>query len=290
MLLLPYRVDVPFNHKPIINWLLIISVVVVFFFEIVSPDEVIGKYVMDGWNLKRLVGHMWLHAGFWHIFGNMLFLWLFGNAVCSKVGNILYFPFYLFLGIIAAASHNIFNGGPAIGASGAINGIVGMYLVFFPENSVSMFFCLPFPFFLYFRPVCFSISGYWIILLWFVFDLFGAWTGTDNVAYFAHIGGFLGGVGLASLLLKYKIVVMEKDERSIYELLKRKKKAAFASEGPNYRWQEEYVKPEINAPKIDTPAFLTPPEQINILRFYCDCGQKIKVPKIYAGRKGVRFS
>ena len=83
---------------------------------------------------------MWLHVGLIHLVGSIIFLWLFGNAVCSKIGNIFYLPIYVGLGLIAAASHNIFSNGTVIGASDAINDIVGMYLVFFPENAMDCFF------------------------------------------------------------------------------------------------------------------------------------------------------
>ena len=200
---IPYKVDVPFNHRPVMNWLLVASIISIFFVEIQVSDETIRSFVLDGWNIKGLFGHIWLHAGLLHLFGNMLFLWLFGNAVCSKIGNIFYLPIYIGLGLISGASHLILDGRPAIGASGAINGIVGMYLVFFPENVISNFFWLIFLF--TFRVVVFSVSGMWIIMLWFAFDIFGALRGHGNIAYVAHIGGFLGGVSLAVLMLKFNV-------------------------------------------------------------------------------------
>jgi len=139
---IPYSVDVPFDRKPVMNWLICALVVLAFFAEIatvhhgITADEglqqTIGRFVLNGWRITGLLGHMWLHKGIIHLMGNLLFLWLFGNAVCSKIGNVLYAPVYIGLGLITAFSHLLFSGGRAIGASGAINGIVGMYLVFFP--------------------------------------------------------------------------------------------------------------------------------------------------------------
>lgn len=220
---IPYRVDVLFNHRPVMNWFVVTGVIVAFFFQVLAIAdsaglEKINSLVLDGWGIKGLFGHMWLHGGLLHLIGNLIFLWLFGNAVCSKIGNVCYLPVYVGLGLIAAISHLIFDGDMAVGASGAINGIVGMYLVFFPENSISCFFWF------FYRPFFFSVSGYWLILLWFAFDLFGAVSGLEGVAYVAHIGGFLGVLGLAILMLKKKRIVMERYERSIFEMLSPKKK------------------------------------------------------------------
>ena len=278
-MVIPYRVDVPFNHKPVANWILIASIVIAFFTTIFDMESS-QRFVLEGWDIRGLFGHMWLHGGIVHLIGNLIFLWVFGNAVCSKVGNIFYLPIYVTLGLIAAVSHNIFTGGPAIGASGAINGIVGMYLVFFPENEMDCFFLL------LFKPIYFTLSGYWMILLWFVFDILGAANGGGNVAYFAHIGGFLGGFGMASLLLKLKLIVMEDDEKTIYDILSRKKKKSKISHEENGYWQRELKKAEMskNHSVISEPIIIKP--EIESLRFNCSCGQKIKVPKIYAGKKG----
>ena len=99
----------------------------------------IRPYILDGFALKGLFGYMWLHGGILHLLGNMLFLWIFGNAVCAKIGNLRYIPAYLGLGIVAGISHLIFTGGSSLGASGAINGIVGMFLVFFPQNEITCY-------------------------------------------------------------------------------------------------------------------------------------------------------
>ena len=134
-------------------------------------------------------------------------------------GAILSIPFspYLFvffgLGLVAAFLHNVMDGGRAVGASGAINGVVGMYLVFFPRNNVS---CL-FWFFLLIRT--FSVSSIWIILLFVTFDVYGASTGGGQVAYWAHLGGFGAGFALASGLLYSGIIEVRPTEESIYDMI-----------------------------------------------------------------------
>jgi len=286
---IPYRVDVPFNHRPVMNWFVVTGVIVVFILQIQTlnnqaAQETMRRFVLDGWGLSGLFGHMWLHAGLLHLIGNLIFLWLFGNAVCSKLGNVLYLPVYVGLGLIAAASHVIFCGGTAVGASGAINGIVGMYLVFFPQNVISCFFWLIFLF--TFRPIVFCVSGFWMILLWFAFDIYGAFSGAEGIAYVAHIGGFLGGFGLAVLMLKLKWIEMERDEKSILQMLKpKRRKIHKRPESKSFRQQkleksgQENIKSEISTQEHDIP-------KEKFIRFKCLCGQKIKVPREYAGKNG----
>jgi membrane associated rhomboid family serine protease len=304
-MVIPYRVDVPFNHRPVMNWLVFTGVIVVFFFQVPAfvdhvAQERMRTFVLDGWGLKGLFGHMWLHAGILHLVGNLIFLWIFGNAVCSKLGNVLYLPVYVGLDLIAAASHLILVGGTAIGASGAINGIVGMYLVFFPENTISCFF------FFFFRPIFLSVSGYWLILFWFAFDLFGAVSGSGHVAYVAHVGGFLGGLGLAILMLKKKWIVMEKVERSIFEMLRPKpKNIPDISREELEFWRRELKKSSM--PKVlqrektriikssikSETANSKPARKVEVpgraggfIHFDCSCDQKIQVGREYAGKTG----
>jgi membrane associated rhomboid family serine protease len=169
-------------------------------------------FLLDGWDPSSLFGHMFLHGGFLHLLGNMLFLWIFGNAVCAKVGNIS-FPFiYLFLGFCAAVVHLVADGSPAVGASGAINGVVGMFLVWYPLNSISCFYLWGF---IPMLGTAFSISSCWMILFWLVFDIWGAASTGGSTAYWAHIGGFAVGFALAVALLKIGLVEMEEDEKSL---------------------------------------------------------------------------
>jgi membrane associated rhomboid family serine protease len=217
-MLIPYQVDVPMSRWPIANFALIGLTMVVSIGAMFSDidTESIRPLILDGWSPTGMFGHMFLHAGVVHLIGNMLFLWVFGNAVCAKIGN-LPCPFlYLGLGFLAAATHNIFDSGPAIGASGAINGIVGMFLVFYPLNDVT---CL---YFVIYRGGSFSLSSVWMILAWLVFDIWGATAGFGPVAYWAHLGGFFAGAGLAALILSAGWGNMTSAERSLIELLTRR--------------------------------------------------------------------
>lgn len=172
------------------------------------------SFVLDGWPISGLFGYMFIHADMFHLIGNMIFLWIFGNAVCAKIGNFAYLPIYLSLGLFAAVIHNIFDGRVAIGASGAIYGIVGMFLILYPLNDIScVFIFIVYPFF-------FSVSSMWIILLWFVSDVFGIFSGEEHgIAYWAHIGGFMAGATLINILLKRGVIKMTSLERSLIDII-----------------------------------------------------------------------
>jgi len=215
ILLLPYKVDVQSSRKPFANYLVILAIVTVFVLQMYATKEQVQRFFLDGWSLPALLGHMWLHTGYPHIIGNLIFLWLFGNAVCAKVGNIFYLPVYIGTGLVAAVVHLIFDARMSIGASGAIFGIIGTYFLLYPFNSIK---CL-FWFFVYVRRI--RIAGIWIILLWVALNVLGAVSGyTEGAAYFGHIGGFVGGVILAIILLKSKLVVRDSVDDAIARLLK----------------------------------------------------------------------
>jgi membrane associated rhomboid family serine protease len=175
----------------------------------------VRPFVLDGWRIEGLLGHMWLHGGIIHLIGNLLFLWIFGNAVCAKIGNFFYLLIYIVVGLLAGIAHLVFQGGPAIGASGAIMGVVGIYLMFFPKNDITCYFV----FFAGFSPFIreFTVSSFWMILFWLAFDVYGAIAGSGLVAYFAHLGGSVGGFALAFLMLKTKWIVMEDYEESLLQ-------------------------------------------------------------------------
>jgi membrane associated rhomboid family serine protease len=144
-----------------------------------------------------------MHGGWAHLLGNMLFLFIFGDNVEETFGSVLYFAFYLVVGVIASLSHVLFNPDsviPSLGASGAISGVLAAYLVLFPNNRVSVvsFFGL-FPY-RYQVPAILMI-GLWA-LLQFVNGIgsIAPSEETSGVAYLAHIGGFIAGIVLTILL------------------------------------------------------------------------------------------
>jgi membrane associated rhomboid family serine protease len=162
------------------------------------------------------IGHLLLHADLVHLLGNMLFLWVFGNAVCAKVGNLVYPIIYFGLGLVAGVISYLIDPRPAVGASGAINGIVGMFVVWYLLNEISCWYV----FWLGVgRAGNFSVSSYWMVLLWLVFDIWGAIRGNDNVGYIAHLAGFAAGFSLAFVLLKVGLMEMAPGERSLLQVM-----------------------------------------------------------------------
>lgn len=254
----------------------------------------IRPFILNGWTIKGLFGHMWLHGNIIHLLGNMLFLWIFGNAVCAKIGNFRYLPIYLSLGVIAGISHLVFTGGNALGASGAIYGIVGMYLVFFPENEITCYISFWFLLSPYIKEL--TVSSIWMILFWVAFDVWGAMQGGGGVAYFAHLGGFAAGFVLAIVMLKLKLVVMEEGyEKSLLQLIAGRKGPAAYESTPFYIRHSglsekdlETVKPETSESAAMQTIPLDPePAREEFIRFTCSCGKRFKAPLKYAGKMGV---
>ena len=148
-------------------------------------------------NIFTLFTSMFLHGGFLHIFGNMLYLWIFGDNVEAIMGSVRFLLFYLLCGLIAALSYIIIDPNstvPMIGASGAISGVLGAYFLRFPRARVHVLFI----FFFIFRVI--RVSALFVLGFWFLFQLLNGLgqmklhsTG-GGVAWFAHIGGFIAGM------------------------------------------------------------------------------------------------
>lgn len=218
-LLLPYHVDVPMRCVPWMNWVLI-GLTVVFYPLCVASDGLtpLGEHlVLGGESWAGVVGHVLVHADLLHLLGNMLFLWVFGNAVCAKVGNLAYPFLYFGLGVAAGLVSYLVDPRPAVGASGAINGIVGVFVVWYLLNEISCWYA--YWFFSAADAGSFSVSSFWMVLLWLAFDVWGAVRGGGNIGYIAHLAGFAAGFLLAVLLLVLRWVEMEQGERSLLQLV-----------------------------------------------------------------------
>jgi len=228
MFLLPYHVDVPRRQVPVANFVLVGVIVLVSFGAWSGAFTTSGLYhsmgqlneshpfLLTDWSPAGLIGSIFIHAGVVHLIGNMVFLWLFGNAVCAKIGNLMYPVVFLVLGLASGAAHLVMSDVPALGASGAINGVVGIFLILFPLNDVRCVFAgwivVPIA-------RTFSISSVWMILLWVGWDLLGAALGGGAVAYWAHLGGFAGGVAIGLVGWSTGLITMRETERSLPALL-----------------------------------------------------------------------
>ncbi len=136
MMLSPYRLETIYTRLPYVNGTLIAVNTVIFFLVVFGGIalEDAQALILRDWDFSQMIGSTFLHADFFHLLGNMIFLWVFGNAVAATVGNVAYPFLYLFMGLCASLAHMIFSGEPALGASGAINGVVGVSLVCFPST------------------------------------------------------------------------------------------------------------------------------------------------------------
>jgi membrane associated rhomboid family serine protease len=162
----------------------------------VQPREIVA---FDA--LATLLTGMFLHAGWGHLLGNMLFLHVFGDNVEDAMGHVGYLTFYVLTGLAAAIAQvaiDPFSQTPLVGASGAVSGVLGAYIVLFPHGRVRTFIV---PFFVRMLPA-------WIVLgLWFLFQLLPALNGlgrpsTGGVAFMAHVGGFAAGALLAKVFAR----------------------------------------------------------------------------------------
>jgi membrane associated rhomboid family serine protease len=147
--------------------------------------------------LATLLTSMFLHGSLFHLAGNLLYLWIFGNNIEDRLGPVRFVLFYLASGVAASLTHILFQPGsrvPMIGASGAIAGVLGAYMVLYPHARVKVFV------FLIFYIDVIPIPAGLVLGLWFVMQLLNVGMG-GGVAWFAHIGGFLTGILLLKLAL-----------------------------------------------------------------------------------------
>ena len=210
--MIPLRDNNPRQTFPFVTYTLLAINIVAFLWELsLGPrlDEALFRiafvpvryWVPGNWvfDLTTIVVSMFLHGGLLHIGSNMLYLWIFGDNIEDRLGHFRYLIFYLLCGFLATFAHAMFSSGsnvPAIGASGAIAGVLGAYLVLYPHARVTTL--LPIFFFITVR----EIPAIIILGLWFVLQLFsgvgslGVRDAQDmgGIAYFAHIGGFVAGV------------------------------------------------------------------------------------------------
>ena len=214
--MIPVRDEIPTRETPVVNYLLIAGNIVVFIWMALMPEAQLeaffNKYAMtpshfaDGVSLADILTiftSMFMHAGFAHIAGNMLYLWIFGDNVEDRLGHGRYLVFYLVGGVIADLTHMATSWGsdiPTVGASGAIAAVLGAYLVYYPASQIKTFI----PIFNIFYQLA-TVPAALVLGLWFVYQLFegvGALSGADvgGVAVWAHIGGFVYGMVMAKLL------------------------------------------------------------------------------------------
>ncbi|MBS3096452.1 rhomboid family intramembrane serine protease [Candidatus Woesearchaeota archaeon] len=197
----PLKDENPRSKFPFVNFLFIGINVAVFVFSLTSFEYFINNYGFTPakFSILTLFTSMFLHGGIAHIFGNMWFLHIFGDNVEDKFGHFKYVIFYILSGIAASLLHLLLNIGsnvPAVGASGAISGVLGAYVIIFPNVKVHVIG----------RFYHGMVSTKFMLGIWFLFQLvsgtFSLFGAQSGIAFFAHIGGFVFGAGFA---LIYKL-------------------------------------------------------------------------------------
>jgi membrane associated rhomboid family serine protease len=188
---------------PVVTYALIAINVLFFLVELTAGNAFIEKYsVIPNQLLANPVAEfitvftaMFMHAGWLHLGGNMLYLWIFGDNVEDRLGHAKFLIFYLLCGIAATYAQVLVNPNsnvPNLGASGAIAGVLGAYLIMFPGGRVQVMMgrgIIPMP--------ALVVIGFWFLLQ--VFSSFGAASNGGGVAYMAHVGGFVAGLVLGLL-------------------------------------------------------------------------------------------
>ena len=171
------------------------------------PCEVTGACPTEGLGWGGVLTSMFMHGGWGHLFGNMVFLWVFGNNIEDSMGHIRFIVFYLASGFAASLAHIYFSPLspiPAVGASGAVSGVMGAYILLYPRVPIQTYF----PPFFFFHIPAFVFLGYWFFIqLSTGMMTVGPEAGEQGgVAVWAHVGGFLAGAILVHPFVKSALV------------------------------------------------------------------------------------
>ena len=205
--MIPFHDENPTKHFPLLTLALIGGNTFVFFWQFSYPgqiDTLFTNYGLVPYNFvhspiqtyPNVFSAMFLHAGLMHLAGNMLYLWIFGNNIEDALGKVRFITFYLLCGLVAALCHVFMDTGseiPMVGASGAISGILGAYLVLFPKAKVKTLV------FLGILITIIRLPAVVLLLFWLGIQIFSNMaSGSEGggVAWVAHIGGFIAGMVL----------------------------------------------------------------------------------------------
>jgi len=204
-MLIPYKSDVELRERPVETTILIFANILALAWTATLKEPALARFFYDYGFVPfdhrpvSYLTHMFLHAGALHLFGNLLFLWIFGPAVEDRLGKALFLPAYLLFGVAAVLVHAVSASGssldiPMVGASGAISGLLGAFMVLYPMGQIRHVFIVVV------RPIFFTLPA-WVVLGFWLGEqlLMSMLVRASSVAIWAHIGGFAAGVGFTLL-------------------------------------------------------------------------------------------
>lgn len=216
----PLRDTQPSYSKPVVTVILIVINILIFLFEFsldpFSQNQFIASYglVPDRFHIANIFTSMFLHGGWLHVLGNMWFLWVFGDNIEDILGHGKYVLFYLACGVAAAMAQVLISPDsrvPMVGASGAIAGVMGAYMVKFPQSRINTLI-----FYIFITTI--EVPAWVMLIYWFFIQLvsgvgsIGYSTASQGgTAFFAHVGGFVAGIGLIYLMQPKERYTRRKD-------------------------------------------------------------------------------
>ena len=233
MFFLPLFDENPSKNKPAITWIIIISCIAIFVYQLSLPQSLEYKFIYNysfipiylaNFNSENyiaplnpfftLITSCFLHAGWMHLIGNMLYLWIFGDNVEDSMGKSRFVLFYLLCAVSGSLLQyysNPYSEIPIIGASGAIAGVLGSYLILYPKANIKVFIWI----IIFIRTV--NVPAWIVLSIWILGQFFSLSNEISSngggVAYFAHIGGFIAGL-LLTPIMKNKDVSLFNDQLS----------------------------------------------------------------------------
>ena len=231
--MIPLKDENKTNNKCYIRLVILVICTLVFFSQILSANNNYWIYFFGFKPLSlfqsvtypsfpgylTLITSLFLHGGWMHFLGNMLYLWIFADNVEDKLGIKRFIFFYLLSGIFASLTQAFFNFNsevPMIGASGSIAGVLGAYLYFFPKAKVLVLI----PFFIFFTV---KVSAYILLIFWFLYQFLNLSNVDSSVAWLAHIGGFIFGYFFAvfsntnNVKKRGKTIFLDKNEKGPWD-------------------------------------------------------------------------
>ncbi|HQE93226.1 MAG TPA: rhomboid family intramembrane serine protease [Anaerolineae bacterium] len=213
--MIPLSDNIPSRHFPTVTLGLVAANTIVFLFEVFfepAADQMAQMFgatpinIMTGWTnpltLVTLVTAMYLHGGWAHLIGNMIYLWIFGDNVEDRMGHGRFFIFYTLCGVLSGIAQVLAmptSSVPAIGASGAIAGVLGAYLLLFPHARVRTLVPLIFIYTTIYLPAVLVLGGWFLVQFLNGVASLNVNVQTGGVAWWAHIGGFVSGMILMPL-------------------------------------------------------------------------------------------